>query len=93
MTVVPDVPPGTLNAQEKLPLLSVVSDPVVQLVIAIPSNTSDANAVETENPVPDTVTVAPTGPWLGDTVMAGVVIVNDAVALSKLPSDPVAVTV
>ena len=45
------------------------------------------------NPVPLTVTVVPLGPWLGVSVIAGVVIVNGAVALSKLPSDPVAVTV
>jgi len=45
------------------------------------------------NPVPKTVTVTPLGPWVGVSVIAGVVIVNDAIALSKLPSDPVAVTV
>jgi hypothetical protein len=45
------------------------------------------------NPLPDTVTVAPLGPCVGTSAIAGVVTVNVAVALSKLPSDPVAVTV
>ena len=45
------------------------------------------------NPLPDTVTVAPLGPCVGTSVTDGSVIVNVAVALSKLPSDPVAVTV
>ena len=44
------------------------------------------------NPVPATVTDVPLSPWLGVSVIVGVVIVNKAVALSKLPSDPVAVT-
>jgi hypothetical protein len=39
------------------------------------------------------VYVVPTGSCVGLTVIAGIVIVNVAVALSKLPSDPVAVTV
>ena len=43
--------------------------------------------------VPDSVTVAPTGPDDGVSVSVGVVIVNEAAPLSKLPSDPVAVTV
>jgi hypothetical protein len=53
------------------------------------------NAIVTpgENPLPDAVTVTPLSPCVGTSVTAGVVIVNDAVALSKLPSDPVAVTV
>ena len=45
------------------------------------------------NPLPDTVTVAPLGPCIGTSVMEGAVTRNDVVALSKLPSDPVAVTV
>ncbi len=64
----------------------------MQLEIVTPSKTSPT-VLDTEKPVPDTVTVAPTGPWLGLTVIAGVVIVNGAVALSKLPSPPVAVIV
>ena len=62
VTVVPDVPLGTSSVHEKLPPLPVVNEPVVQLVIVMSSNTNDVSAVETENPVPDTVTVAPTGP-------------------------------
>ena len=44
-------------------------------------------------PDPLTVTWVPLGPWLGVSVIVGVVIVNDVWAESKLPSDPVAVTV
>ena len=45
------------------------------------------------NPVPDTPTDTPLGPWAGASAIAGMVAVNDAVTLSKLPSDPVAVNV
>jgi hypothetical protein len=45
------------------------------------------------NPVPDTPTDTPLGPWVGTSSILGVEIVNGTVALSKLPSDPVAVTV
>jgi len=38
--------------------------------------------VLTENPVPLTVTVVPIGPWVGDRVIAGVITLNVAVALS-----------
>lgn len=44
------------------------------------------------NPVPDTVTEAPLGPWVGARVISEAVIVNAALALSKPPSEPVAVT-
>ena len=44
-------------------------------------------------PVPDTATWTPLGPWFGVSVIVGVVIVNEAWAESKLPSEPVAVTV
>ena len=44
-------------------------------------------------PESSNVTVTPVGPCDGTSVIAGVVMVNVAVALSKLPSDPVAVTV
>ena len=79
--------------QLNAPVAPVVNEPDVQLGIVTPSNTNDASTVETENPVPETVTVAPTGPWPGVTVIAGVVTVNDDDALSEPPSDPVAVTV
>lgn len=45
------------------------------------------------NPVPETVTDTPLGPWVGAREIAGVETVNEAVAASKLPSEPVAVTV
>ena len=53
------------------------------------------NAIVTDgvNPEPTTVTWVPLGPWVGVSVIACVVIVNVACAKSKLPSDPVAVTV
>jgi hypothetical protein len=53
---------GTLNVQLKDPVALVVNEPLVQLVIVTPMNTRDFSVVETEKPVPDTVTVAPTGP-------------------------------
>jgi hypothetical protein len=62
VTVVPDVPLGTLSVQLKDPVPLVVNEPLVQLVIVTPSKTRDFSVVETEKPVPDTVTVAPTGP-------------------------------
>jgi len=90
VTVVPDVPLGTLKVQLNAPVPFVVSEPDVQLVIVFPSNTSPT-VLSTENPVPATVTVAPTGPWLGVTVILGVVTVNIPVAV--WPPTSVAVTV
>ena len=63
-----------------------------QLVIVAPELIEVVTATPGVNPVPETVTVTPPGPWVGVSVIAGVVIVNDAVAVSKLPSDPAAVT-
>jgi hypothetical protein len=80
VTVVPEVPPGALNVQLNVPVAPAVSDPAVQLVIVIPSRTSPTVLV-TEKPVPDTVTVAPRGPWVGLTMIAGVVTVNAPVAV------------
>ncbi|MGD0588658.1 MAG: hypothetical protein ABSA63_07720 [Thermoplasmata archaeon] len=76
VTVVPEVPLGTLNVQLNAPVAPVVKEPLVQLVIETESNTSDTRAVDTENPVPEIVTVAPTGPWVGFTVIADAVTVN-----------------
>ena len=45
------------------------------------------------NPVPEIVVETPLGPRAGVSEIAGCVTVNVAVALSKLPSEPVAVTV
>lgn len=44
-------------------------------------------------PVPETTTETPLGPWVGLRVIPAALTVNVAVAASKLPSDPVAVTV
>ena len=63
-----------------------------QLVIVAPELIEVVTATPGVNPAPETVTVTPPGPWVGVSVIAGVVIVNDAVAVSKLPSDPAAVT-
>ena len=62
--------------------------PIVNEIVTAP-----AVLVVGVNPDPLTVTWVPLGPWLGVRVIVGVVIVNVACAESKLPSDPVAVTV
>ena len=61
-TRLPEVPLGTANVQLNAPVTSVVSEPLAQLAIVTASNTSEASGVETEKPLPDTVTVAPIGP-------------------------------
>ncbi|MGA8091418.1 MAG: hypothetical protein WB984_02855 [Thermoplasmata archaeon] len=83
VTVVPDVPLGTLNVQLNAPVAPVVREPLVQLaaVIVLVSKTNDVSAVDTEKPVPATVTVASSGPCAGVTVIAGVVTVNVPVAV------------
>jgi len=91
LTVVPDVPLGTLNVQLNDPVALAVNDPLVQLVIVFESNTSDFSFVSTEKPVPDTVTVEPTLPLVGLIVIFGVVTVNFPLAV--LPPTFVAVTV
>lgn len=90
LTVVPEVPLGTASPQVKVPVPPVVSDPLTQAVIVTESKTSDLSGVETEKPVPDTVTAAPNGPFFGVTVRAGFVTVKvpDAVP----PPEFVAVT-
>ena len=73
------------------PLAVTVHDPLdVTLAPVLIANATVADGV---NPEPVTVTWVPPGPWLGVSVIVGVVIVNVACAESKLPSDPVAVTV
>ncbi len=76
MIVIPDVPLVMENVQLNEPVPSVVRLPLVQLVIVTESKTSDDSAVDTEKPVPATVTVAPIGPCPGVTVIRGVVTVN-----------------
>ena len=63
-----------------------------QLVIVAPELIVVVTVLPGVNPVPETVTDTPLGPCVGERVIPGVVTVNGAVALSKLPSDPVAVT-
>ncbi|MFZ0942923.1 MAG: hypothetical protein WAN54_03395 [Syntrophobacteraceae bacterium] len=91
VTVVPDAPDGTENVHVNVPVPLVVREPIVQVVIAWESNTSDASGVDTENPVPDTVTFVPNGPWVGPTVIVGVVTANAPAAVWPLGS--VAMTV
>ena len=81
VTVVPDTPAGTANVQLNAPVAPVVREPLVQLAIVLVSKTNDVSAVDTEKPVPATVTVAPTGPCVGVTVIASVVTVNVPVAV------------
>jgi hypothetical protein len=76
VTVVPEVPPGTLNVQLNAPVAPDVREPLVQVVIVLESRTSDFNFFTAEKPVPDTVTVAPTGPCVGLTRMDSAVAVN-----------------
>ena len=83
-TVVPEVPLGTAKPHENAPELLVVSEPLVQPVMATLSNTSDANAADSEKLVPETVTTAPTGPCFGVAVIAGAVTVNVAEAVFVL---------
>jgi hypothetical protein len=59
----------------------------------VPLNVSVLMVVLGVNPVPLTVTMIPVGPCVGVSVITGVVMVNDVVALSLPPSDPAAVTV
>lgn len=90
VTVVPEVPLGTLKVQLKVPVIPVDNDPVLQLEIVTPSKTR-ATVLSTENPVPETVTVDPTAPELALRVIFGVVTVNVPVAFA--PPTSVATTV
>ncbi len=90
VTVVPDVPLGTGNEQLNVPEASEVKEPLEQVANATAPK-ERATGVETENPVPATVTAAPTGPWPGVTVIRTVVTVN--VPVDTWPPPSVAVTV
>jgi hypothetical protein len=81
---------GTVNVHVKPPTAEVVTEVQVCVAGVAPLNVIVPIVVRTENPVPVTVTVVPTGPVLGDRVIAGVVTVNVAVPVSELAS--VAVT-
>jgi len=91
VTEFPEAPLGTRNVQLNAPVAPVVNEPLVQLEMVLPPRTSEARPVDTEKPVPETVTVAPTGPRAGDTAIDGVVTVNDPKAV--WPPTSVAVTV
>jgi hypothetical protein len=80
VTVVPEVPLGTGNVQLNVTAPRVVNEPELQRVMGTPRNDS-VTAFDTVNPVPPTVTVAPTGPWVGVTLIFGVVTVNVPYAL------------
>ena len=80
----------SVTAQPNVPVPETVAP---QLVIVAPELIVVVTVTPGVNPLPETVTVTPLGPWAGESVIAGAVIVNDAIVLSKLPSDPVAVTV
>jgi hypothetical protein len=90
-TAVPLVPAGTVNVQENAPVALVVREPEAQAEIATPSSTREASGVETEKPEPETVTVAPIGPWPGAIEIDGVVTVNEP--LADRPPTSVATTV
>jgi hypothetical protein len=82
---------GTVNVHEKVPVAEVVWDVQVWVAIVPPVMEIEPILVLTENPVPVTVTEVPTGPEVGDRVIAGVVTVKVADAVFELAS--VAVTV
>ena len=92
VTVYAAAAPLTVNVQ---PLIVPVPVAVHALAAPIVPPAEIVNVIVTPgvNPLPDTVTVTPLGPCIGTSVMEGAVTRNDVVALSKLPSDPVAVTV
>ena len=82
VTVVPDVPLGSLNVQLNVPEPFVMSEelPVqLELGIVTPSKISPTMLLS-EKPVPDTVTVGFPGVSAGPTVIAGVVSVKVLVA-------------
>jgi hypothetical protein len=87
---VPDAVPVIVTEQLNVPVAETVAP---QLVTVAPVAIEVVMVAPGVNPVPLTVDEAPLGPWAGASEIEGVVIVNDAVALSKLPSEPVAVTV
>jgi hypothetical protein len=87
---VPDAVPVTVTVQLNVPVPDTVAP---HAPIVAPAPIVVVTVLPGVNPVPDTTTDTPLGPCVGTSVTAGMVTVNVAVALSKLPSDPVAVTV
>ncbi len=84
------MPEVTTTEQLNVPVALTVAP---QAVIEAPEPMLDAIVAEGVNPVPAMVVEAPLGPRPGVSETVGWVTVNVAVALSKLPSEPVAVTV
>ena len=86
----PGVPELMVTVHENVPAAVIVAP---QLEILAPDPIEVVTVRPGVNPVPDTVSETPLGPWVGASEIAGVVTVKSAVAASKLPSDPVAVIV
>lgn len=78
-----------VTAQPNVPVADTVAP---QPVIVAPELIVDAMVVPGVNPVPAMWTESPVAPRFGVSVIEGTVILNEADAASKLPSDPVAVT-
>ena len=79
-----------MTVHEKAPVAETVAPHVP---IVAPDPTLVVIVFPGVNPVPETEIDTPLGPCDGESEMAGVVTLNEAVAASKLPSEPVAVTV
>jgi len=74
--VLPDVPLGTANAQLNVPCVVPVSnEPTVQPE-TITESKIKPTVLDKEKPFPETVTVVPTAPCPGATLIRGVVTVN-----------------
>jgi hypothetical protein len=83
MTVLaPDAIDGTVNVHVKVPVAEVVVAVQVCVLGVTPLTVTILIVVATENPEPVTVTEVPTGPWVGDRVIVGVVTVKVAEAVS-----------
>jgi hypothetical protein len=80
---VPAAIEGTVNVHVKVPVEEVVTEVQVWVVGVAPLNLIVPIAVDTENPEPVTVTGVPIGPWVRDRVIAGVVTVKVADAVSR----------
>jgi len=71
-----------VNVHVKAPVNEVVWDVQVWVAIVPPAMVIEPIFVLTENPAPVTVTMVPTGPWVGDRVIVAVMTVNEADAVS-----------
>jgi hypothetical protein len=76
---IPDAGPVIVTGQPKPPLAETVPGQVPMAAVPLIAMVTVASGV---NPVPVTVTETPLGPWVGVKEIIGVVMVNDAVALS-----------